>query len=171
MSAQTAFRVLEITLQNWLSPILCWTINIKDFCSWQPKLCIQGCKDSVALLWICLCHLRNLHALMTMINLCFKSTNASVRAELRGFYSTILVCLQLCRGLFWLQKPVLDKRGTSRKDCDSGRCTSYRISYLHNLQHTITSKSFASALILFLANWVSQEEANIPNFRVDVIVL
>lgn len=51
-------------------------------------------------LWIYPHHLRNLHALMTMVILCFKATNASVRAQLRGFDSTIVIGIHLCRGLF-----------------------------------------------------------------------
>lgn len=51
-------------------------------------------------LWICPHHLRNLHALMTIMILCLIATNASVRAQLRGFDSTIVTCIHLCRGLF-----------------------------------------------------------------------
>lgn len=148
---------------------------MKDFCSWQQKLCVQGCtdcKDSVASLWICPRHLRNLHGLMTMINLCFKPTNASVRAELGGFYSIIRACLQLGRGLFWVWRSVLQWEAPAGKML---RLRKMRVlpnfSPPHFAAYNHEQKFCFCLDFLFLAKWVPQEGANTPNFPVDVIAL
>lgn len=70
---------------------------------------------------------------MNVIILCFKDTNALVKTQLRGFYSTVAVCLQLCRGSSHFRYMHDDKRGVSRKRLGLGKCMSYLISHFHSL--------------------------------------
>lgn len=140
--------------------------NTKGFAPNSHSCMSQGqCRDSTVSLWICLRHLTNLHALMPVINLCFKPLMLQSELSSGDFTALFLSASSSTGGLSGSRT----SREASAGNTGRGHVLPKFLPPQFTAYNPDTPEFCFSVGFLFLANWVPEEGANTPNSMVEVV--
>lgn len=116
-------------------------------------------------LWICLRHLTNLHALMPVINLCFKPLMLQSELSSRDFVALFLSASSSTGGLSGSRTGREAPAGNTGR----GQVLPKFLPPQFTAYNPDTPEFCFSVGFLVLANWVTEEGGNTPNPMVEVI--
>lgn len=122
-------------------------------------------RDSAVSLWICLRHLTNLHALMTVINLCFKPLMPQSELSSGDFTAPFLSASSSAGGSSGSRRGREAPAGSTGK----GHVLPNFLPPQFTAYNPYNPEFCFSVDFLFLANWVPGEGVNTPSSMVEVV--
>lgn len=141
----------------------------KDFAPDSHSCVSQGQRrDSAVSLWICLRHLTNLHALMTVINLCFKPLMPQSELSSGDFTALFLSASSSAGGSSGSRRRREAPAGSTGK----GHVLPNFLPPQFTAYNPYNPEFCFSVDFLFLANWVPEEEQihQIPWWKSSVVL-